>query len=357
MPTTINFYPPSRRVPRRRTAIEQAGLSLIEFMIAITLGLLLVAGITLLIARQSSTRAEFEKASRKIENGRYAVQILKDEIEHAGFYDQFTDTGAPPGSLPDPCVTDTTKMASALPLALQGFDSPASITGALSCLADGNHKPGTDILVVRHADSTALIPVASAISGQPYIQAGQAVQGVAVTSVISSGPDTTNFKLQNKDGTIAGLRKYIVRIYFISPCSIPAGATCSASDDNGNPIPTLKRLEFGVNSAGTTAFNIVPLVEGVENLQLDYGLDSATTPDGSPHTYTTAPVTPADWSNVMAVRLNILARNNDPSPGLVDTKTYNLGLAGNVGPFNDNYKRHVFEALIRATNPSGRREQ
>ena len=353
-------------ITRRRTTLQrsaaltsckrEAGLSLIELMIALTLGLLLVAGITTLIARQSSTRAEFEKASRKIENGRYAMQLLKDEIEHAGFYDQFTDTGAAPATLPDPCETVGINLGAALPLALQGYDSLASITGVVSCVANANRKPGTDILVVRRADTTTLIPVTAAVAGQPYIQTGQASANVAVTSVVGTGSDTTIFTLLNKDGSVAKLRKYLVRIYYISPCSTMAGTTCTASDDNGKPIPTLKRLDLGLTAAGATAFNTIPLAEGIENLQLDYGLDSATSPDGSPHTYTTAP-NATQWSDVMAVRVNILARNNDATAGYSDTKTYNLGLAGNVAASNDGYKRHVFTALIRATNPSGRRER
>ena len=343
-------------VSQQRARFKQLGLSMIELMIAITIGLLLVAGITLLIARQSSTRAEFEKASRKIENGRYAMQILKDEIEHAGFYDQFTDIGPAPATLPDPCETDVTKMATALPLALQGYDSLALINSVVSCLADGNHKPGTDMLVVRHADLTAPIAVASAVAGQPYIQTGQTGPGSAIASVIGSGPNTALFKLQDKSGNIASLRKYIVRLYFISPCNTPAGAACTASDDAGNPTPTLKRLDLGVNAAGATAFSMVPLAEGIENLQLDYGLDSAAA-DGSPHTYTTAPATSADWSNVMAIRVNILARNNDATGGYIDKKSYTLGLATTIPAFNDAYKRHVFTELVRATNPSGRREQ
>ena len=345
------------RVVEKRVTRYQGGLSLIELMIAITLGLLLVAGITTLISRQSSTRAEFEKASRNIENGRYAIQVLKDDIEHAGFYDQLTDTGAIPATLPDPCETVVTNLSVALPLAVQGYDAPTSVTGLMSCLADGNHVPGTDILVIRRADSTALIPVASAVAGQPYLQTGQAGTGVAVTSVIGTGSDTSVFTLQNKDGSIASLRKYLVHIYFVSPCSTAAGTVCTASDDNGSPIPTMKRLELGVSGTSGTGFSIVPLAEGIENMQFDYGLDSATLPDGAPHTFTTAPASAADWNNVMGIRVNLLARNNETTQGFSDKKTYNLGLAGSVGPFNNGYKRHVFTSLVRATNPSGRREQ
>jgi type IV pilus assembly protein PilW len=52
----------------------------------------------------------------------------------------------------------------------------------------------------------------------------------------------------------------------------------------------------------------------------------------------------------------LLARNNDITAGYQDTKTYNLGGAGTVGPLNDSYKRHAYNELVRVINPSGRRE-
>jgi len=177
--------------------------------------------------------------------------------------------------------------------------------------------------------------------------------------------------LQKDGATLADLRKYHVEIYFVSPCSSPNGAgtpaTCTSTDDNGRPIPTLKRLEL-TNGTSGPAFNLVPLVEGIENLQLDYGLDSDN--DGSPDSYTTGThsvgttaMTTADWANVMAVRINILARSNDPTTGYTDTKNYTLsgpgtldGVAAAASP-SSSYQHHVFSEVVRAINASGRREQ
>ena len=69
----------------------------------------------------------------------------------------------------------------------------------------------------------------------------------------------------------------------------------------------------------------------------------------------------ANWANVVAVRINLLARNSTRSAGYTDSKTYALGLQANgapntVGPFNDGYKRHVFRGEVRLNNPAGRRE-
>ena len=84
---------------------------------------------------------------------------------------------------------------------------------------------------------------------------------------------------------------------------------------------------------------------------------AANTTSGSPDDgYTKDPATAAKWANVMAIRVNLLARNSDRSTGYQDTKQYNMGLAGLTAVTNDTYKRHVYTELVRVTNPSERRE-
>jgi type IV pilus assembly protein PilW len=162
--------------------------------------------------------------------------------------------------------------------------------------------------------------------------------------------------LKQKDSvTPANLRAYVQHIYYVSPCNVyEAGQTvCTAAADQGRPIPTLKRLELAV-SAGATTLTTMPLVDGIENLQFDYGL--AANNSGSPSSgYVTAPGV-ADWPNVMAVQVSLIARTTEPSLGYVDAKAYNMGVAGSVGPFSDAYKRHVYTALVRVVNLSSRRE-
>ena len=60
--------------------------------------------------------------------------------------------------------------------------------------------------------------------------------------------------------------------------------------------------------------------------------------------------------NVTAVKAYILSRTLEPSRDYTDTKTYSMGLAGNVGPFDDKYKRHAYSVLISLPNRSGARE-
>ncbi len=355
---------------------SQQGLSLIELMISITIGLILLVGITSLIVQQSATRDELEKSSRQIENGRYASTILFDDIEHAGFYGQYytLNTATLPATLPDPCQTSPSSLASAIPIFVQGYYY-SSGASPISCINSANLVPGTNILVIRRVDTL------SDANSLNFTQAAAAplelfLQSSASSAVVNTGAgaSATTFPLVNtKTNAPAPLRPFLVHIYYVSPCSTMAnGSTCQASDDNGHPIPTLKRLELSSNGTFTTT----PLVEGIQSMRFDYGIDTDVPSNGYPDVYCLDPnsssncsttsyvplVSPANWPNVMAIRVNILARNIDTTTGYADTKQYQLssisGVSSTIVPASgDGYKRHVFSALVRITNPSGQRAQ
>lgn len=340
MKTTSTFMQLHRS--RRR----QGGLSLVELMISLTIGLLLLAGITSLIVQQSSSRDELEKSSRQIENGRYAMQLLHDDIQLAGFYGEYTPPSGTTYTVPtDPCALTTSSgwaTTPTVPVAIYGYQGAATNPVASTCGVT-NYKANTAILVVRRT-STATIAASAAAANANYLQVSQCSTASTPFVFGTSASNTSGggFALLQKDClTAAQLREYWVDVYYISTCDV-----CTPSDG----IPTLKMVR-----AGPTASPVLtPLVEGIENMQFDYGLDSTSPVDGSPDSYTNEPVS-TDWVNVVAVRVNLLARNNETSMGYTDSKTYNLGMAGTVAP-GGSYKRHAYTEVTRAINPSGRRE-
>ena len=326
------------------TSCRQRGLSLIELMISITIGLILLLGITSLIVQQSSTRDELEKSSRQIENGRYATQLLHDDIEHAGYFGRYNPLAGTVYTNPDPCAQwnqGWNPAANQMALPIYGYAGAAAAPS--TCL--NNYQPNTAVLVIRRTD-TATVAATAPVAGVTYLQ----VTGCANEPTTPFVMGTSGFNLHLKNcvttppGSLAELNRYIVRIYYVSSCDVCGTDT----------IPTLKVVENGGPANGGT---LTPLVEGIENMQLDYGLDSDN--DGYPDSYTNTPAA-TDWPNVMAIRLNLLARNTECTTGQVDTKQYNLGLAGAASApasncTNGGYKRHVFSELVRAINPSGRR--
>jgi type IV pilus assembly protein PilW len=339
---------------RNNNVIAQSGFSLIELMVALTIGLLITAGLTTLYVNTSGSYSELEKTSRQLENGRYAMQILSDEIQHAGFYGEYYKLALPPAALPDPCSTVLADLQNALPLPLQGYDAPA--ISPITCLNSANFKSGTDILVVHRAETTPPLST-TPVSNRVYIQANASQVEIQLGNEIdfvlgADKADSTPATIFKKDGvTAAAIRHYHVHIYFISPCDVMGGnGICDATDDGGKPIPTLKQIELQSGPSMST----VSLVQGIENFQIEYGID--TSGDGVPDNYVSAPADTTAWSNVTALRIHLLARNTDTTPGHKDTKQYNLGLAGTTAAANDAYKRHVYTALVRVNNVSDRKQ-
>jgi type IV pilus assembly protein PilW len=317
-----------------------AGVSLIELMISLVLGLMVLAALVTVFANTSASRNELERSSRQIENGRFAMEILSDELRLAGFYGELDLKTMTATVLPNPCSLVIGDWRDAMPIHVYGYDNGASVPGCIPA----DLKANTDVLVVRRTSSceAGVGGCAAAVAGQPYLQVSKCATEQVITPFVLGLSGTAAFTLKMKDcTTVAGLRRYLVDIYYVS-------------NDNGSgqPVPTLKMMSFD-----GAAFTVTPLVEGIEWLNIEYGIDNDG--DGAPDVYTTAPVTVADWASVMTARINLLARNIETSPNYTDSKTYSLGLdAGGavitVAP-GDAYRRHVYTGLVRVVNAAERR--
>ncbi|HEU0290493.1 MAG TPA: PilW family protein [Burkholderiales bacterium] len=382
------------RAPRRNS-----GFSLVELMIAMTIGLLLLAGLVMIFVNSSESNRELQKTAQQIENGRYAIDVLSQDLRLAGFYGHLHELNniAMPGMIPpDPCVSALgAALTSTLRFPVQGYRGTIDATTAASdaranissttCagLVAANLRPGSDVLVIRRADTNPLGATDTTTANGFYIQSTafaaeiQLGGGAAIGTCPSAnehckadGTTPSALKLANgaAPAPSAPIRRLRVHIYFVAPCSIPngGGTLCTgASDDGGRPIPTLKRLEL--TSSGT--ITIVPMVEGIEYFKVEYGVDTAPTNvnvntgyigDGTVDSYTQAP---ADWATVIAAKLYLLARNTEPTQGFTDTKTYLLGSAATdnfavpaAAGAEARYKRHVYTAAVQLVNSAGRRE-
>ena len=334
----------------------QAGLTLIEFMVSIVIGMMMIAGLATLIASQSATRAEIDRSGLMIENGRYAVQTIASDVQMAGYWGEVSETPAPPGALPDPCSTTSADVQAAMGIHIQGYDASVALpTDVAACLS--NYKAGTDVLVVRKVDPNAsdleTVPNVTDLSrltdGRLYFHTGLSAGAfTTLMATSSSGSNSATFILTKKAGGLGKIRKVITHIYYVSSCSVVASGACQ------DTIPTLKRVEKGQGATGP-----VTLAEGIENLQVDYGVDTDAPGDGAPDGADVdgAALTNVTWPNVMTARIYVLARAADKSPGFTDNKKYAMGTHGEVTPATADaaYKRHLFVQSVRIINPSARR--
>lgn len=350
---------PANQQPIRvgRPVSAAAGFSLIELMIAMLLGLVLLGGVTGMVVSMSRNHGDIQQKSELFDNGRYTSSVLADAIRHAGFYGRYDDPKVGVTSLPDPCATSVSSIEDHLGLAVQGYDAPSGSL-PLSCLADADHLDGTDILVIRRAARQAT-GVANLTEGMLYIQGGPQDYNLAVAASDQSTNEST-FDLTERDGDRTPIRRFRVDIFFVSPClRKPSTSTCADHNDGDEPIPSLKQLELTTDGSNLV-FQQVPVTGGVGALQLDYGIDG--NDDGQPdatsttNAYLADPGSLANWQNVVTVRAHTLGRTVDSVTGYEDQRSYDMGTAGTVGPFNDAYKRHLFSRTARLVNRSGRRE-
>lgn len=343
----------------------ERGMTLVELLVAVAIGMLILTAMAVLFANNSRSRTETERASQKIENGRYALEVVGTDLEHAGYFSVFDPRQVPlPTAIPAACATAAADLKAALPVHVQGFDDTS---GGLACISDV--KPGTDVLVVRRISSCAAgvgtcpaLP-AGAVGFQPS-SCNDPLRPELASGIVDNAyklsAAAADFTLTRRDCTTAApVHRYMVRIYYVA-----------ANDRDGDGIPTLKRAEL--EGGG---FTTVTLVQGVDDFQVEYGMDS--NGDGSPDVYSASPEaylacgpasTPTcvqNWASVVTVRVFVLSRNIDATAGHSDTKSYVLGRVADaalgsgaehtVGPFNDGYKRSVFQETVRLQNVSGRR--
>lgn len=377
----------------------EAGFSLVELMIAMTIGLILTSMLAIVFQNVSKANSEQFLAAEQQENGRFAMEMLTNDLRTAGFYGEFGTLPPAGAALAGPCTipaqTEITAATSDSPMAfyVQGYPAAsvaasASIPAGCSAWIDSaTLKPGSDILVVRRLSTTPLIDSeaspavlsATAVEGEIYAQTSYGTMSIqyGAGAIVDGSKKATGVAtvLTRKDfsqaaagtppvrpTTAAYIRKLQVHVYFVAKCREGSGTNgkCTAADDD---IPTLKRLELGPDDVHNPSMSLVPLVEGIEFMKVYYGLDTTSAIsgkdlDGIVDSVVATPLTVADWQNVVMAELRLVARNTRTTNNYSDTKSYDLGDGITYTPSGSakGFKRHAFVSRAYIENIAGRRE-
>ena len=337
----------SHNVPPRHTASprrpsRQLGVSMLELLIGLTLGLVVVGVIVSFFGPASEHRRNLENSGQMFDNATYAAELLSDEIRAAGFFGEL-QSATTTWQAADPCAVTPAALGWAsspatAPLPLVGIGAADATPGCIS-----NRRAGTSMLTLRRADF-AVTPVAGLPQGIHLQVSTCGADPAAKPFVVSGSAASMDLRVRNCTN-VAPARRLHVRTYFVE----------CAGDCGAGTAPRLTRAELATD--GTIA--LTPLVDGIEDLRFEYGFD--TDNDGLPDVYRVALSGVAgaadnDWSNVVAVRLFVIARSRDPVAGHVDAVTFDLGLHGTLAAAGDGFKRHIHTTLVRVMNVAGARE-
>ena len=365
---------------------RQRGLSLVELMIGLTIGLVLTLGMFTLITNSSNAFKVQDDFARMQENASSAMRYISTSLRSAGFYGYAADfslintTGGAVSTVND-CGSATNIPASnwALDLEFPVFGlaglPQSGINATVPCITALNYleiNGGQQILVTRGAlgaritDPNSDGDLSDGIATVRNFQTTIFLQASPVRGLIFYGNDFATHKASGlaiplANGNDVDIFEYATHVYYLRPCSRFATGvtTCTAAADDGRPIPTLARQEL-VGSSMTE----IALAEGIERMALLYGIDNAPfgALEGVADFYTT---TPGDWVNVVSVRVTLLVRSTLLNPQYDDsTKTYDLNGDNLVDyrcttdiatPAACNYKRKVFSQLVQLRNIAQRR--
>lgn len=252
-------------------ARRHRGVTLIELMVSLVIGLLLIlvaSGIYLYSKRSYNAASE---TSQMEENGRFAIDVLTKYIQSAGF--AMVDRAAPGATLP---------LDDKISGCAYGFVN-ASAPTALSDLA------------CRTATPTGERPSASLFTRfetDAFDESTGKRQGFGCTNAGAASKVLAT-----------GAQAYEVRSYFfISRVNVQ---TPGGTQSMGQLGCVSDSTADNAGVLGTVSLQVQPIVPGIEQLAIRYMAANGQ--------FVALPTTPAEWSNVTALELCVLARSIQPA--------------------------------------------
>lgn len=329
---------------------KQGGLSLVELIIAIALGLVITLGVTQVYLSGSTTYRQTQGLGHAQETTRFVSAILKPEIRSAGSFGCLAEMGRPLNNVVD------NRLNGALPVpineSIRGWEYSNSgpgdqiqFGGVADNIADadwstGNGDPlpnelsgssvaNSDLFIIN-----ALAPISSPLQpGNPQngnnlnlanssnLPAGSVV--LATTGDCSLGELFQSTNNQNATTiTMAGNN--------VAPGN--NGNTFNLSYDEDTRIYEFVSTAYyvGIGTSGEPALfrrrltplqNPQELVSGVESIQVVYGVDTANNDDID--AYVSADQV-TNWDNVRSVRVAVLARSQDEVLDEINARSFEL---------------------------------
>ncbi|MFT5084486.1 MAG: type IV pilus assembly protein PilW [Lentisphaeria bacterium] len=279
---------------------KQGGVTLVELLIAMTLGLFLIAGVVevLIISRVSYSNQD--ALSELQENSRFAMDFITRDLRAAGY------AGCSQVGTYD-INTTVSNYNYSRKEAIQGYENTGGAAWDPSVLpATGGSITGlagdSDVVSIRSAGQCGAVLTADTSPGTSSMSldntcgfdSGDVVmiadcENVDIFQVTSASTTTVGHPPLNNTYRISTggeLRSFVYNSYYIA-------------NDNGTPSLYLRDNLTGTANA---------LVPGVENLQVEFGVAAGS--DGLPNSYKTAKEVSDnnEWDWVVAVRLTLLMR-------------------------------------------------
>lgn len=311
------------------------GLSLIEMMVTMLIGAFLMIGVMAIFGQTRTAYRTNDTLERMQENVRFALGSVQPDLRLArnwglNNYDVMVNlAGAPAIRCDDGSAAVNVIDNVGIQASNDDYDA------LVPCPAFGDWQEGSDVLVVRHASADPVTP--PLVNGVVYVQSDRMKSDVFANGI---NPDTDLCPAP------PGIRvrctyDWNTNYYYIS-----------SSSSLGDDVPSLRRKTI-VNRVLTDQ----ELIAGVEDFQVQLGIDLGPAPDNAVDRYVDADdnaVTPGApgfdaATNVLSVRIWLMFRGEQDERGFVDGATYAYADAGPFAP-GDNFRRLLVNKTVMLRN-------
>lgn len=339
----------------RQSIARHRGFSLVELMVAITIGLIILAAISAVFVSSKRSYSTQDRLARLQENARFAMQFMTRDVRMAGYSGCVKDL---------PNVNNTlnvgTNFLFMMNIPLEGIDN-ADSSSAWSPSGGGkpaNMKDGTDAIAIRSGDPSQITNLASAMESESDALVVSSTTGFSDNNIIMVADCSNADVLQITDVNSPALE------HAANAGNTPGNSSANLGklyDTAAQVMKFYTRVYFVANRAdGTPALflnengDVQELVEGVEDLQVLYGVD--TDADGAPNVYLSADGVGAAWGSVRSVRIGMLVRtpnDKDIDPDIrasYDVNGNTFTVPTDADGNRDRYQRRVFQTTVQVRN-------
>jgi type IV pilus assembly protein PilW len=310
-------------MPVRLSLRTDTGFTLVELLMAIPLGLVLIAGIYATFKAQQASYLAQDQIGAMQQNLRGAMYVITRDLQMAGY---LTSRDARSYSLD---WDDRGGVESKRPLIISGDNINAAGDGI---------KDNTDtIVIVKASDEGRPLRDEEEATGTRITLQAMDVDlntsgkkfGVLVKQDMSRADF---FEVQSIAANTITLAGGLVNAYAEGDLIFRVDIIIYKIDDDSTR-PSLRRRNLGQDNG----YQVV--AENIDNMQLRYQLNSGTWTDN-----------PAGFEpNIRAVQVFLVARTAKPQRGYRDTATYKFANNPITNP-NDGFRREVLSSTIKIRN-------
>jgi len=348
------------------------GFSLVELMIAIMLGLILIAGVIQVFLGNRQTQLSEQSVARVQESGRMALNFIQQDLRVAGFYgagnfsNQLTSiafSNLATGSAYAQYTNFSSNAIRTYTKSTSGAWSPsAPSSNDMSATAISNARNGSDLVAIFYGYDTGAA-ITSTVSGTTNVpikfsNATSSCFNSGDLAMLSSLTNAVIFKVTNSPACTALTQS------LQHSTTGNSNSSLGGTYDQYSRVMKLQHRVYYVGNTGRTNSKNEPvwalyrsdnggapeeLVEGIEFLKFQFGerLSSGNVRYGDASVVT--------QSGVTSARIGVLAQGLDPIRTVADTDSYDVtGTGATVNPstMGDGTKtlRRVFVSNVELRN-------